>query len=138
VGLGYVALILTRVTTTNCRRLLPPTYADLPAGGGNLTDVERAAREQTLGDRIGDRMRSRLAEMCVRVEMTGEDYRQSVKRASFRRKAAFPAFTLTYAAPALGAADLTGAWISFRYGSSLQNTQRLTSTCRMAATVTAW
>ena len=58
-------------------------YADLPAGGGGLSDPERAAREHTLGDRIGDRMRSRLAEMCVRVEMTGEDFRQTVKRARF-------------------------------------------------------
>jgi DNA replication protein DnaC len=28
-------------------------------------------------------MRSRLQEMCVVVEMQGEDFRQSVKRASF-------------------------------------------------------
>jgi hypothetical protein len=28
-------------------------------------------------------MRSRLAEMCVRVEMSGEDFRQTVKRARF-------------------------------------------------------
>jgi len=46
-------------------------------------DVYKRQREQTLGDRIGDRMRSRLAEMCVRVEMTGEDFRQTVKRARF-------------------------------------------------------
>jgi DNA replication protein DnaC len=38
---------------------------------------------QTLGDRIGERMRSRLQEMCVVVEMQGEDFRQKVKRASF-------------------------------------------------------
>ena len=44
---------------------------------------ERAARELTLGDRIGERMRSRLAEMCMRVEMTGKDFRQTVKRARF-------------------------------------------------------
>ena len=44
---------------------------------------ERAAREQTLGDRIGDRMRSRLAQMCIPVEMKGADFRQSIKRASF-------------------------------------------------------
>jgi DNA replication protein DnaC len=40
-------------------------------------------REETLGDRIGERMRSRLQEMCVVVEMQGEDFRQKVKRASF-------------------------------------------------------
>jgi len=28
-------------------------------------------------------MRSRLAEMCVRVEMKGDDFRQTVKRARF-------------------------------------------------------
>jgi DNA replication protein DnaC len=40
-------------------------------------------REESLGDRIGERMRSRLQEMCVVVEMHGEDFRQKVKRASF-------------------------------------------------------
>ena len=40
-------------------------------------------RDETLGDRIGERMRSRLQEMCVVVEMQGKDFRQSVKRASF-------------------------------------------------------
>jgi DNA replication protein DnaC len=48
-----------------------------------LDDAERAMREETLGDRIGERMRSRLQEMCVVVEMSGKDFRQSVKRASF-------------------------------------------------------
>jgi DNA replication protein DnaC len=40
-------------------------------------------REETLGDRIGDRMWSRLQEMCVPVEMRGADYRQGAKRARF-------------------------------------------------------
>jgi DNA replication protein DnaC len=47
------------------------------------TSVRAAAREETLGDRIGERMRSRLQEMCVVIEMRGEDFRQKVKRASF-------------------------------------------------------
>ena len=42
-----------------------------------------AAREETLGDRIGERMRSRLHEMCRKVEMQGSDFRQHVKSASF-------------------------------------------------------
>jgi DNA replication protein DnaC len=46
-------------------------------------DAERAMSGETLGDRIGERMRSRLQEMCVVVEMRGKDFRQSVKRASF-------------------------------------------------------
>jgi DNA replication protein DnaC len=78
-----VALILNTRYNDKQSTIITTNYPDLPAGGGAQTDVERAAREQTLGDRIGDRMRSRLAEMCVRVEMTGEDFRQTVKRARF-------------------------------------------------------
>jgi DNA replication protein DnaC len=78
-----VALILNTRYNDKQTTIITTNYADLPAGGGTLSGVERAAREQTLGDRIGDRMRSRLAEMCVKVEMTGEDFRQTVKRARF-------------------------------------------------------
>ncbi len=44
----------------------------------------RAMREETLGDRIGERMRSRLQEMCITVSMQGDDFRQTVRRASFQ------------------------------------------------------
>ena len=50
---------------------------------GTEAGPRAAMREETLGDRIGERMRSRLQEMCVVVEMHGEDFRQKVKRASF-------------------------------------------------------
>ena len=46
--------------------------------------AERAARRETLGDRITERMRSRLHEMCKLVEMHGDDFRVKVKSASFR------------------------------------------------------
>ncbi len=78
-----VALILNSRYNDKLTTIITTNYPDLQAGGGSQTDAERAAREQTLGDRIGDRMRSRLAEMCVRVEMTGNDFRQTVKRARF-------------------------------------------------------
>lgn len=45
--------------------------------------ASRAMREETLGDRIGERMRSRLQEMCITVWMQGNDFRQTVRRASF-------------------------------------------------------
>jgi len=48
-----------------------------------FAEVRKAVARLTLGDRIGDRMWSRLQEMCVVVEMRGEDYRQKLKRASF-------------------------------------------------------
>jgi DNA replication protein DnaC len=70
----------TTIITTNYANL-PPLGAS--EGGSALAQARNAAREETLGDRIGERMRSRLQEMCVVVEMQGEDFRQSVKRASF-------------------------------------------------------
>src|ERR1035437_643084 len=78
-----VALILNTRYNDKQTTIITTNYADLPAGGGAKTDAERSAREPTLGDRIGDRMLSRLSEMCVLVEMTGKDFRQSVKKATF-------------------------------------------------------
>lgn len=81
-----VALILNTRYNDRQTTIITTNYLDLPAGAGFKADKDgaRPAKgEDTLGDRIGDRMRSRLAEMCVRVEMTGEDFRQTVKRARF-------------------------------------------------------
>jgi len=79
-----VALILNTRYNDKQTTIITTNYPDLNAGNGAKTDAERAAREPTLGDRIGDRMLSRLAEMCIRVEMTGKDFRQTgVKRARF-------------------------------------------------------
>ena len=42
----------------------------------NYLDVRRAPAEETLEDRIGARLRSRLYEMCKTVMIEGEDYRR--------------------------------------------------------------
>src|ERR1035441_9563422 len=47
--------------------------------------ADRAARRETLGDRIGERMRSRLHEMCKKVEIEGLDFREHSKQAQFHR-----------------------------------------------------
>jgi len=65
----------TTIITTNYANAAP-----LMAGQG---DDLRYTREETLGDRIGERMRSRLQEMCVVVEMHGADFRQTVNLARF-------------------------------------------------------
>ena len=81
-----VALILNTRYNDRQTTIITTNYPDLPAGAGAKFDrngAKPAILEDTLGDRIGDRMRSRLAEMCVRVEMKGDDFRQSVKRARF-------------------------------------------------------
>jgi len=79
-----VSLILNTRYNNKQTTIITTNWADQPSAAGiQLTKEQRAAREETLGDRIGDRMRSRLAEMCVRIEMNGEDFRQTVKRARF-------------------------------------------------------
>ncbi len=78
-----VALILNTRYNDKLTTIVTTNYPDLPSAGASMTPEQRAAREQTLGDRIGDRMRSRLAEMCIRVDMSGEDLRQSIERARF-------------------------------------------------------
>ena len=72
-------------TRYNDRRttIITTNYSNLPPGGSEMNAARAAVREESLGDRIGERMRSRLQEMCVVVEMSGEDFRQKVKRASF-------------------------------------------------------
>lgn len=72
----------------DCRSTIITTnYPNIGALGTeerrNLSDEQKSAREETLGDRIGERMRSRLQEMCAVIPMRGEDFRQKVKRASF-------------------------------------------------------
>jgi DNA replication protein DnaC len=66
----------TTIITTN--------YKDAAAGAAAETVAGRAAREETLGDRIGERMRSRLHEMCRVVRVEGEDFRMKYKSASLR------------------------------------------------------
>jgi DNA replication protein DnaC len=67
----------TTIITTN--------YQDLPPAGAEPEGrAVRSAREETLGDRIGERMRSRLHEMCRVVRVEGEDFRMKYKSASLR------------------------------------------------------
>ena len=42
----------------------------------NYPDERKSDKEETLEDRIGVRLRSRLYEMCKTVELTGPDYRR--------------------------------------------------------------
>jgi len=77
----------TTIITTN----FPDAPEDTEPDIDNVrtpTAAERAARRETLGDRIGERMRSRLHEMCKKVEIEGPDYRQHSKQANFQRLSA--------------------------------------------------
>jgi DNA replication protein DnaC len=87
-----VNYILNSRYNNNKTTLITTNFPDAPEDTGREIDnlrtpsaAERAARSETLGDRIGERMRSRLHEMCKKVEIEGPDYRQRSKHAQFQR-----------------------------------------------------
>ena len=68
-----VSVVLNSRYNNNRTTIITTNYPALAPGAGSQ-------REETLGDRIGERMRSRLIEMCNQVEMAGEDFRQHAFR----------------------------------------------------------
>jgi DNA replication protein DnaC len=81
-----VALILNSRYNDKRTTIVTTNYPDQAPGAGVKIDKDgkkAATSEDTLGDRIGERMRSRIAEMCIRIEMKGEDLRQTTERAKF-------------------------------------------------------
>ena len=83
-----VSLILNTRYNDNRTTIITTNYADDAAretvGSSEFSRAQRSARGETLGDRIGERMRSRLHEMCRIIKMEGADFRQTIKSASFR------------------------------------------------------
>ena len=83
-----VSLILNTRYNDNRTTIITTNYPDDAArdanGASEFARAQRAARGETLGDRIGERMRSRLHEMCRIVKMEGADFRQTFRSASFR------------------------------------------------------
>jgi len=83
-----VSLILNTRYNDNRTTIITTNYPDDPAkdsnGSTEFARAQRASRAETLGDRIGERMRSRLHEMCRIVKMEGADFRQTFRSASFR------------------------------------------------------
>ncbi len=47
-------------------------------------DLSEAAADETLQERIGTRLRSRLYEMCLIVEIEGEDFRRENRQAAYQ------------------------------------------------------
>ena len=83
-----VSLILNTRYNHNRTTIITTNYPDDPArevsGSSEFARAQRSARQETLGDRVGERMRSRLHEMCHIIKMEGADFRQTFKSASFR------------------------------------------------------
>jgi DNA replication protein DnaC len=63
--------------------IITTNFSDgLSAKAAGVVGAARVTRDETLGDRIGDRMRSRLFEMCRVVEIKGDDYRKKFRSVS--------------------------------------------------------
>ncbi len=81
-----VSLILNTRYNDNRTTIITTNFDDQPAAGatGSISPARAANRGETLGDRIGERMRSRLHEMCRIITLDGTDFRQKFRSANFR------------------------------------------------------
>jgi len=80
-----VSLILNARYNANSTTLITSNFElGNPDGNTELTPVEAAAQEETLRDRIGERMVSRLCEMCRIVVVPGKDFRQKFRSVGSR------------------------------------------------------
>jgi DNA replication protein DnaC len=77
-----VSVILNTRYNETRTTIITTNFQDGPAAA--LAGARGAAREETLGDRIGERMRSRLSEMCRSVNLNAPDYRQKFRTANLR------------------------------------------------------
>jgi DNA replication protein DnaC len=77
---------LTTIITTNYR--FGPETKQQPGEAYDKFQARKAGQKEefTLGDRIGDRMISRLVEMCRIVPVSGPDFRKIAKNASSYRE----------------------------------------------------
>ena len=76
-----VSFILNTRYNDNRTTIITTNLMNEAAMGTGPRSVMRA---DTLGDRIGERMRSRLHEMCRIIHMEGEDFRQRFRAAGYR------------------------------------------------------
>jgi DNA replication protein DnaC len=67
---------LATVITTN--------FDDRRPEPSSFPDGTKVSTEETLEDRIGTRLRSRLYEMCKLISIEGSDYRKDVRQADYR------------------------------------------------------
>jgi DNA replication protein DnaC len=87
--LDIIGLILNARYNERRMTILTTNYfdeAEAPPVGARLPGGQRVVvKEDTLGDRIGARMRSRLYEMCRTVEVYAPDFRREARQAGRAR-----------------------------------------------------
>lgn len=79
-----VSIVLNTRYNDDRTTIITTNFEDGPAKSLGGSPAQAAAREETLGDRIGERMRSRLFEMCRLVRVEGKDFREKFRSAGFR------------------------------------------------------
>jgi DNA replication protein DnaC len=78
-----VSIILNTRYNEKRTTLITSNFLDGPSAAAEAAfGPRRATREETLGDRVGERMRSRLFEMCRLVLVNGKDYRRTFRNGS--------------------------------------------------------
>jgi DNA replication protein DnaC len=77
-----VSVILNTRYNENRTTIITTNFQDGPAAA--VSGPRGATREETLGDRIGERMRSRLSEMCRSINLAAPDFRQNFRSAGSR------------------------------------------------------
>jgi len=71
------------IITTNLPNLAPGKYRN-NLNPSSHEAAEQSNQDKTLGDRIGEPMRSRLHQMCRIIEMRGDDFRKGARSANAR------------------------------------------------------
>jgi DNA replication protein DnaC len=71
-----VELLIGRLYNQSAAVIVTTNFLNLAPGAGQVqNEYARAMRPETLGDRIGARMFSRLQQMCAAVQIQGSDWR---------------------------------------------------------------
>lgn len=88
--LDTIGLVLNARYNARLTTLVTTNYLDAAKPEGKATktpqgDFVKAVREDTLAERIGERMRSRLFEMCRTIEVHSADFRREMRQSSGAR-----------------------------------------------------
>ncbi|MEW5975362.1 MAG: ATP-binding protein [Acidobacteriota bacterium] len=78
------AYILNTRYNQKLTTILTSNFDDSAREAKTLSDGSRVRHEETLTDRIGERLRSRLYEMCKVIRIEGSDFRIEVKQAQYQ------------------------------------------------------
>ena len=71
-----VSIILNTRYNNTLTTIITSNFLDGPPRKAGMSAAQAVSMDDTLGDRLGERMRSRLFEMCRLVQVDGKDYRQ--------------------------------------------------------------